>query len=59
MNKFSEYVQRRDILNWLEANDFATTAKNIDTIIEAGFENFVADPKLSESLETTAADTQE
>lgn len=51
MNKFAEYVQRRDILNWLEANDYATTANNIDTIFETGFDKFVADPELVEGLE--------
>lgn len=55
MNKFAEYVQRRDILNWLEANDYATTANNIDTIIETGFDKFVADPALAEGLEPKTA----
>lgn len=51
MNKFAEYVQRRDILNWLEANDYATSATNIDTILETGFDKFVSDPALAEGLE--------
>lgn len=51
MNTFSDYVARRDIMNWLESNNLAVNEKNVAAIMETGFENFITDPTLAEALE--------